>query len=29
MQQDKERTSLLAEAETATDPNRIAEIQID
>ena len=25
---DKERTSLLAEAEIATDPNRIAEIQI-
>jgi len=28
MQADKERTSLLAEAEIATDPNRIAEIQI-
>jgi ATP-binding cassette subfamily F protein 3 len=28
MQHDKERTSLLAEAESATDPNRIAEIQI-
>ena len=28
MLQDKERTSLLAEAETVTDPNRIAEIQI-
>ncbi|THF52422.1 ABC-F family ATP-binding cassette domain-containing protein [Allorhizobium terrae] len=25
---DKERTALLAEAETATDPNRIAEIQM-
>ena len=28
MQQDKERTSLLIESESATDPNRIAEIQI-
>ena len=28
MLQDKERTSLLAEAKTVTDPNRIAEIQI-
>ncbi|MEM6665519.1 MAG: ATP-binding cassette domain-containing protein, partial [Pseudomonadota bacterium] len=25
---DKERTSLLAEAETATDPNRISEIHV-
>ncbi|MEB2846157.1 ATP-binding cassette domain-containing protein [Rhizobiales bacterium RZME27] len=28
MAADKERTALLAEAETATDPNRIAEIQM-
>ncbi len=28
MSADKERAALLAEAETATDPNRIAEIQM-